>query len=56
MPNLYAGTSGFAYPSWKPDFYPQKLPSKKFLSFYSEHLNAVEVNCKLRRLASASTL
>jgi uncharacterized protein YecE (DUF72 family) len=56
MPNLYAGTSGFAYPSWKPDFYPQKLPSKKFLSYYSERLNAVEVNYTFRRLPSVSTL
>src|SRR5215471_16717886 len=56
MPHLYAGTSGFAYPSWKPDFYPEKLPSKKFLSYYSERLNAVEVNYTFRRLPSASTL
>ncbi len=56
MSNLYAGTSGFAYASWKPDFYPDKLPSKKFLSYYSERLNAVEVNYTFRRLPSASTL
>jgi len=56
MPTLYAGTSGFAYPSWKPEFYPEKLPSKKFLSYYSERLNAVEVNYTFRRLPSASTL
>jgi uncharacterized protein YecE (DUF72 family) len=56
MPNLYAGTSGFAYASWKPDFYPQKLPSKKFLSCYAGRLNAVEVNYTFRRLPSASTL
>src|SRR5215831_5115706 len=56
MPNLYAGTSGFAYASWKPDFYPEKLPSKKFLSYYSERLNAVEVNYTFRRLPSPSTL
>lgn len=56
MPNLYAGTSGFAYTSWKPDFYPDKLPSKKFLSYYSGRLNAVEVNYTFRRLPSASTL
>ncbi len=56
MPTLYAGTSGFAYPSWKPDFYPEKLPSKKFLGYYSERLNAVEVNYTFRRLPSASTL
>ena len=52
MPNLYAGTSGFAYPSWKPDFYPDKLPSKKFLGYYSGRLNAVEVNYTFRRLPS----
>src|SRR5580700_6814521 len=56
MPNLYAGTSGFAYTSWKPDFYPDKLPSKKFLSYYSSRLNAVEVNYTFRRLPSVSTL
>ncbi len=56
MRQLYAGTSGFAYPSWKPEFYPQKLPSKKFLSYYATRLNAVEVNYTFRRLPSASTL
>ena len=56
MPKLYSGTSGFAYPSWKPDFYPEKLPSKKFLSYYSGRLNAVEVNYTFRRLPSVSTL
>ncbi len=54
--HLYSGTSGFAYASWKPDFYPEKLPSKKFLSCYAERLNAVEINYTFRRLPSASTL
>jgi|SRR5947209_6804456 len=53
---LYCGTSGFAYPSWKPEFYPDKLPSSKFLSYYATRLNAVEVNYTYRRLASAATL
>jgi uncharacterized protein YecE (DUF72 family) len=56
MPGLFSGTSGFAYPSWKPEFYPEKLPPKKFLSYYSGRLNAVEVNYTFRRLPSASTL
>ena len=56
MPKLYAGTSGFAYPSWKPLFYPEKLPAKKFLSYYAERLNAVEINYTFRRLPSAATL
>ena len=52
---LYCGTSGFAYESWRPDFYPASLPSNKFLSYYASRLNAVEVNYTYRRLASAST-
>ncbi|MGA7413288.1 MAG: DUF72 domain-containing protein [Bryobacteraceae bacterium] len=54
-PQLYAGTSGFAYPSWKPDFYPAKLASANFLNYYSTRLNLVEVNYTFRRIASAST-
>ncbi len=53
---LYCGTSGFAYASWKPAFYPEKLPSSKFLSYYATRLNAVEINYTYRRLASAATL
>jgi uncharacterized protein YecE (DUF72 family) len=56
MARLFAGTSGFAYPSWKPRFYPEKLPSKKFLEYYSSRLNAVEINYTYRRLPAASTL
>jgi uncharacterized protein YecE (DUF72 family) len=52
---LYCGTSGFAYDSWKPEFYPERLPSGKFLSYYATRLNAVEVNYTYRRLAAAST-
>jgi len=44
MGKLFAGTSGFAYPAWKPAFYPEKLAAKKFLPHYATRLNAVEVN------------
>jgi len=56
MPHLYAGTSGFAYPKWKPDFYPAKLPAKDFLKHYATHLNAVEINYTFRQLPKAATL
>lgn len=56
MSHLYAGTSGFAYPSWKPDFYPQKLAAKGFLQHYATRLNAVEINYTFRQLPKASTL
>ncbi len=41
---VYAGTSGWAYTSWKPKFYPAKLASAKFLGHYATRLNSVEVN------------
>jgi len=56
MPQLFAGTSGFAYASWKPEFYPAKLSAKNFLNYYATRLNAVEVNYTFRQLPSASTL
>jgi uncharacterized protein YecE (DUF72 family) len=56
MATLYAGTSGFAYPAWKPGFYPAKLPSNQFLKHYAQRLNCVEINYTFRRLPSPSTL
>ncbi len=56
MAQLYAGTSGWAYPSWKPDFYPPKLAQTKFLGHYATQLNAVEVNFTFRQLVKESTL
>ncbi|MBM3775529.1 MAG: DUF72 domain-containing protein [Acidobacteria bacterium] len=53
---LFAGTSGFAYPAWKPLFYPENVPAKKFLQHYATRLNAVEINYTFRRLPAASTL
>ena len=54
--NLFAGTSGWAYPSWKPGFYPKDVPSRAFLHFYAAQLNAVEVNYTFRTLPSAVQL
>ncbi|GAC1506519.1 MAG: DUF72 domain-containing protein [Candidatus Dormibacteraceae bacterium] len=41
---LYAGTSGFSYPTWKGKFYPATLPGAKMLAYYAERLNGVELN------------
>jgi uncharacterized protein YecE (DUF72 family) len=56
MATLFAGTSGFAYPSWKPGFYPAKLPANQFLKHYAARLRAVEINYTFRRLPAAATL
>jgi uncharacterized protein YecE (DUF72 family) len=53
---VYCGTSGYSYPPWKPDFYPAKLPSKKFLAHYASRLNAVESNYTFRSLPSEKTI
>jgi uncharacterized protein YecE (DUF72 family) len=53
---LFAGTSGWAYPTWKPEVYPDKLAAKKFLPYYASQMNSVEVNYTFRTLPSAATL
>jgi uncharacterized protein YecE (DUF72 family) len=55
-PRLFAGTSGWAYPTWKPGFYPANVPAKKFLEFYGSQLNSVEVNYTFRALPTAKML
>jgi uncharacterized protein YecE (DUF72 family) len=56
MAQLYVGTSGWAYPTWKPDFYPVKLAQAKFLQHYSTQLNTVEVNFTFRQLVKDTTV
>jgi uncharacterized protein YecE (DUF72 family) len=56
MSQIYAGTSGWAYPKWKPDFYPAKVAQKNFLNYYATQLNTVEVNFTFRQLVKESTM
>ena len=42
--NMYVGLSGFSYPGWKGKFYPKEMKSEEFLTYYSQHLNSVEIN------------
>lgn len=41
---LHVGTSGFGYPEWKGQFYPEKISPKEMLRFYSTRLKTVEIN------------
>jgi uncharacterized protein YecE (DUF72 family) len=54
--NLFAGTSGWAYPTWKPGFYPAEVPSRAFLHYYASRFTSVEVNYTFRTLPSAVQL
>lgn len=47
---VYAGASGFSYPSWKPDFYPAEAKPDEFLRRYAERLPSVELNTTGYRL------
>lgn len=49
---LSVGTSGWSYPSWRPDFYPAGLPSEDFLAYYSQRFPSVELNSTGYRLPS----
>ncbi len=53
---LFAGTSGWAYATWKPGFYPATVSQKKFLSYYASQMNSVEVNYTFRALPTAKML
>ena len=41
---VLVGTSGYNYPEWKGTFYPEKMPAKQMLGYYSHQLAAVEIN------------
>lgn len=50
-PTTLIGTSGFVYPHWGGDvFYPEALPQRKWLEYYCEHFDTVELNVAFYRL------
>ncbi len=54
--NLYVGTSGYSYKEWKGSFYPEKIPAKDMLNYYSERLSTVEINATFYRMPQKSML
>jgi len=54
--NLFLGTSGYSYKEWKGNFYPEDLPAKEMLSYYSRRLPAVEINNTFYRLPQPSMI
>jgi uncharacterized protein YecE (DUF72 family) len=56
MGELLIGTSGYDYPDWKGGFYPEKLARAKFLEYYSEHFNSLELNGTYYRMPTAEQM
>jgi uncharacterized protein YecE (DUF72 family) len=50
VPGLYVGTSGWSYPTWRPDFYPAGTKPEDFLRHYAERFATVELNTTGYRL------
>jgi uncharacterized protein YecE (DUF72 family) len=44
MSKTYIGVSGWTYPGWRGDFYPEALTQKKELAFASRRLSSIEIN------------
>jgi uncharacterized protein YecE (DUF72 family) len=41
---LFVGTSGWAYSHWEGIFYPEDLPGKDKLKYFSQHFKTTEIN------------
>ena len=54
--SLHLGTSGWAYPEWRPAFYPRDLPRARYLEHYASRLTACEINATFYQLQSPETL
>lgn len=55
MARAYVGTSGWAYSTWKPKFYPAEVKTAGFLRYYATRLQTTEVNYTFRHLPTEKT-
>jgi uncharacterized protein YecE (DUF72 family) len=55
MAHLHIGTSGWVYRSWKGPFYPDTLPSRRYLAFYAQEFRTAEINTSFYHLPRATT-
>ena len=53
---IHIGTSGWNYDHWQGPFYPDDLPQEKWLEYYAQELDTVEVNNSFYQLPDADTL
>ncbi len=53
---LWAGTSGYSYPEWKGNFYPEKMAAKDMLRFYATQFPTVEINNTFYRMPKEDVL
>jgi len=56
MTNWYIGCSGFHYKHWRGTFYPEKLAKSKWLDYYCQFYNTLELNVTFYRFPQLSFL
>jgi uncharacterized protein YecE (DUF72 family) len=52
---IRVGTSGWSYKHWKSVFYPEGIPQKKWLEYYADRFDTVELNASFYRIPSSRT-
>jgi uncharacterized protein YecE (DUF72 family) len=52
----WIGTSGYSYPEWKGNFYPEKTAAKDMLRFYAGKFPTVEINNTFYRMPKEDVL
>ncbi|WP_447974299.1 DUF72 domain-containing protein [Nitrospira sp. Kam-Ns4a] len=55
MARAFVGTSGWNYPGWRGTFYPEDLPSRRYLAFYAGEFGTTEVNYSFYHLPKPQT-
>lgn len=50
MPEVRIGTSGWKYPHWRGNFYPEGLPAGEQLRYLAQHVDSVEINASFYAL------
>ncbi len=53
---VHIGTSGWHYPHWRGNFYPENLPASRMLEFYTRHFDTVELNNTFYRLPTPAAV
>jgi len=56
MSNLHLGTIGWSYNFWKGSFYPNKIASKDFLSYYATKFDSVEIDSTFYRIPTEQAI
>jgi uncharacterized protein YecE (DUF72 family) len=55
MPSAYVGVSGWRYPRWRGDFYPEGLVQRRELEYVASRMTSAEINGSFYSLQRPST-